>query len=99
MIIVEYYPAGEASPLPNGSRTHSFSTFDAFKEWVRNYVCIHCLVDFKEFAGRNPETIGDCLDMGCGCEIGITDETNMIVWNTKMALPENFEEMRNGQNT
>ena len=93
MIQVEYYPAYEGSPLPDGNKCYNFETFESFKDWVQSYVCRACLLDFKDCAGRNPETIKDWLEMGCGCEIGVTDDTNMIDWNSKMVLPENFEEL------
>jgi hypothetical protein len=94
MITVEYYPAGEKSPLPNGDATHSFETFDDFKAWVQSYVCIHCLVDFYEFSnGKVPTTLEHWLDMGCGCEIGVGDPNNMIDWDSQMELPNNFMEL------
>ncbi len=94
MIIVEYYPAGEASPLPNGETVHLFKTFEDFKEWVQSYVCIHCLVDFYDFYDNAiPSTLKDWLDMGCGCEIGVEDPNDLIDWDSKMKLPDNFMEL------
>jgi hypothetical protein len=92
MIIVEYYPAGENSPLPGGSREYEFETFSSFLHWVGQYVCINCLVDFTTFHEEEPKTLADWLDMGCGCEIGITDSNDMIFWDTEMKLPDNFEQ-------
>jgi hypothetical protein len=76
-IVVEYLPAGEHSPFP-----------DEFKQWVQGYVCVHCLVDYLEFRGKEPETLAHWLDMGCGCEIDVADEHNMINWDDKMEKTE-----------
>jgi hypothetical protein len=91
MIAVEYYPSGETSPLPNGQQIYTFITFQEFKRWVQSYVCVHCLVDFKEQNGYNPLTLAHWLDMGCGCEIGIDDPNSIIEQDALMVLPENFE--------
>lgn len=93
MIIVEYYPSGEQSPLPNGERMYKFDTFIEFKQWVQNYVCVHCLVDFYDFNEVVPSTLEHWLDMGCGCEIGIEDQDNIIDWNALMVLPDNFDNL------
>lgn len=90
MIIVTYIPSGESSPLPNGKTECRFDDFQTFKEWVQGYVCIHCLVDFYDFNEKIPVTLSDWLDMGCGCEIFIEDDSDMIDWDSKMVLPENF---------
>jgi hypothetical protein len=96
MIVVTYLPAGETSPLPGGLKTYGFIDFDEFKQWVQDYVCVHCLVGFKDFAGRDPETILDWLEMGCGCEIDIDYDKGDIDWNSSMILPkEYFEENEN----
>ena len=95
MIVVDFYPAGERSPFPDSSKTQwSFATHEEFKQWVQSYVCIHCLVDFYDFNQKDPETLHDWLDMGCGCEIGVTDEQNMINWDDKMIVPDNYVKMR-----
>lgn len=89
MIVVEYYPAGEPSPFPDSSaREWTFDTHEQFKDWVQGYVCVHCLVDFLEFTGKEPVTLHDWLHMGCGCEIGVTDENNMINWDDPMIMTE-----------
>jgi hypothetical protein len=93
MISVDYYPSGEGSPLPNGQSTYTFITFSEFKRWVQSYVCIHCLVDFKEQKGYDPSTLKHWLDQGCGCEIGIGDPNDKIDWDASMTLPENFEDI------
>jgi hypothetical protein len=94
MITVTYGPAGEASPLPNGKSEYTFTGFEAFKDWVQGYVCVHCLVDFY-YCNRNtaPSTLKDWLEMGCGCEIYIEDPNDMIDWDIKMQLPDNFMEL------
>lgn len=92
LIVVEYYPAGEKSPFPNPDVNEwIFETHDDFKQWVQGYVCTSCLVDFLEFRGFVPETLADWLDMGCGCEIGVTDEDKIINWEDRMTLPDNFQ--------
>ena len=90
MITVEYYPAYERSPLPNGDREHVFETYHDFKEWVKGYVCIHCLETFKAWHGKEPETLADWLDGGCGCEIGIDDPDEQICWNDIMEYPTEY---------
>lgn len=90
-IVVEYYPAGEPSPFPDPSVTEwQFKTHDEFKRWVQGYVCIHCLIDFFEFTGKEPETLHDWLHMGCGCEIGVTDDSNLIDWDDKMVKSDDY---------
>jgi len=92
-IVVEYYPAGEKSPFSDPDKTMwTFETHEQFKQWVQGYVCVYCLVDFTSFNSRRPETLHDWLEMGCGCEIGVTDESNLIVWSDTMVLPANFED-------
>ena len=84
-IIVEYLPFGEPSPFPEPDKcTWEFKTHQEFKEWVQGYVCVHCLVDFLDFRGKEPETLADWLNMGCGCEIEVTDDSNLINWDDKM---------------
>jgi hypothetical protein len=84
-ITVEWYPYGEASPFPDSTATEwEFSSHEEFKEWVQDYVCVHCLVDFLDFTKREPETLKDWLGMGCGCEIGVTDQSNIINWDALM---------------
>ena len=90
MIEVIYLPAGEKTPLPDGNVEYEFNDFTTFKQWVQDYVCIHCLIDFYNFADKLPVTLGDWLDMGCGCEIFVYDEKNMIDWDSEMILPETF---------
>lgn len=93
MIVVEYYPAGEPSPFPDSTaREWSFASHDQFKDWVQCYVCVHCLIDFFEFTGKEPVTLEDWLEMGCGCEIGVLDPQNLINWDDKMAYPESYPE-------
>jgi hypothetical protein len=93
MIEVEYYPSGSSLfPDPKSSKWH-FANAQALYDWVQSYVCQACLVDFYEFHGKYPETLKDWLDMGCGCEIGITDNHNMIDWNYAMKLPDNFDQI------
>lgn len=88
-IVVEYLPAGEHSPFPDPEKTTwSFNSHDEFKQWVQGYVCVHCLVDYLEFRGTEPETLAHWLDMGCGCEIDVADEHNMINWDDKMEKTE-----------
>jgi hypothetical protein len=88
-IVVEWYPAGEYSPFPDKEAPEwAFSSHEEFKEWVQGYVCVHCLVDFLDFTGREPETLKEWLGMGCGCEIGVTDESGMIRWDDKMIKTE-----------
>ena len=94
-IKVEYYPAFEKSPLPNPDEMEwEFQTFEEFKDWVQGYVCVHCLIDYEDLTGEQPTTLKHWLEMGCGCEIGITDESNMIDWNAKMEYPKGYEEAR-----
>lgn len=84
-IVVEWYPSGEDSPFPDPKTTEwEFGSHKEFKEWVQGYVCVHCLVDFLDFTKREPETLKDWLNMGCGCEIGVTDTDNIIKWDDKM---------------
>lgn len=93
IIKIEYIPSFiTSSPLPNGEKTYEFCTFAEFKDWVQSYVCIHCLVDFAMSNNRSPETLSEWLDMGCGCEIDIEDDTNQIDWASKMTQPSNLEE-------
>lgn len=80
-IKVVYLPAGETSPLPKGNKEHTFLSYLVFKEWVIQYVCIHCLKDFEEFYGKQPKTLGDWLAMGCGAEIYIEDLDKLIYWD------------------
>jgi hypothetical protein len=88
-ILVEYLPYGEASPFPDPTQNvWRFETHKDFKEWVQDYVCLHCLVDFLDISGKEPESLSDWLQMGCGCEIGVTDEHNMIKWDDKMEKTE-----------
>jgi len=88
-ITVEWYPAGEDSPFPDNSATEwNFVSHEEFKEWVQGYVCQHCLIDFLDFRGKEPETLKDWLDMGCGCEIGITDNGKIIKWDDQMKKTE-----------
>lgn len=95
MIVVEYYPAGEKSPFPDTNAAEwTFNTHEEFKQWVQGYVCVHCLVDFYDWHRKDPTTLADWLAMGCGCEIGVTDENNMINWDDKMIVPENYAKMR-----
>lgn len=89
LIVVEYLPAGEKSPFPDPDQiTWEFKTHQEFKEWVQDYVCVHCLVDFLDFRGKEPETLSDWLDMGCGCEIDVIDESNLIQWDDLMHKTE-----------
>lgn len=84
-IIVEYLPVCEKSPFPNPTQDKwEFKTHQEFKEWTQGYVCVHCLVDFLDFRGKEPETLNDWLDMGCGCEIEVIDESNLIQWDDVM---------------
>jgi len=78
MIAVTYLPSDERSPLPGDVRECRFDDFTAFKQWVQDYVCIHCLLDFYQFTYKAPTTLGEWLDMGCGCEIFIEDENDII---------------------
>lgn len=88
-ITVEWYPAGEDSPFPDPKATEwTFNSHQEFKEWTQGYVCNYCLVDFLEFTGKEPETLKDWLSMGCGCEIGVTDENEIIYWEDKMNMTE-----------
>lgn len=95
MIKVTYMPAYERSPLPEDAREYIFLTFQEFKEWVQNYVCTSCLLDFYDMNGEDPSDLGDWLDMGCGCEIEIDEGEYPIDWHSPMELPENFEELKN----
>jgi hypothetical protein len=92
MILVKHLPANEASPLPGGLKVYGFIDFNEFKEWVQNYVCVGCLVDFKDFTDRDPSTIFDWLEMGCGCEIKIEHDKGDIDWSAKMKLPKEYFE-------
>ena len=91
MILVEYYPKSEHSVLPNNGREYEFTDVDEFLEWVQKYVCIYCLIDFRDTYDANPLTLSDWLEFGCGCEIGITDTKQEIDWDYHMTLPANFE--------
>lgn len=93
MITVDYYPAGERSPLPNGKETYDFNTFQEFKDWVQSYVCVHCLVEYQELENEEPSTLSHWLEMGCGCEIGIEDPKDMIDWDAKMNLPQRYHDI------
>jgi hypothetical protein len=99
MIAVTYLPAGEVSPLPGGLKSYAFIDFDEFKNWVQDYVCVHCLVDFKEFTGKDPITIADWLEMGCGCEIDIEYDEGDIDWDSKMILPKEYFERIKDEST
>lgn len=90
MITVEYYPMGEYSPLPDGKRIVTFNTHVDFKDWVKSYVCVHCLEDFKEWYSKEPETLGDWLWGGCGCEIGVEDPDDQIHWDDIMEYPTDY---------
>ena len=84
MIRVTYMPSGEAGPFENSATEKDFETFNEFKDFVKNYVCEHCLVDFKDWEDRETLTIADYLSMGCGAEIFVEDEENMIDWEYKV---------------
>lgn len=84
IIKVSYLPSDGANIFGTGERDHEFNTFDEFVVWVRNYVCEYCLDDFREYANREPITIEDWLSMGCGCELDIEDDHDMIDWDFKM---------------
>ena len=91
MIKVEYLPFSTNTPLPDPTKTEwVFESHADFKQWVQNYVCIHCLVDFYDLKRQDPKTLDDWLTMGCGCEIDVTDEENEILWDDLMTLPENY---------
>jgi hypothetical protein len=93
-ITVEWYPAGEDSPFPDPKAIEwAFNSHEEFKEWVQGYVCVHCLVDYLGFRGKEPETLKDWLNMGCGCEIGITDESSMINWNAPMIKTDEVKQI------
>ena len=91
-ILVEYLPWSEPSPFPDPTQNvWKFENHKDFKEWVQEYVCEHCLVDFLDFRGREPETLSDWLDMGCGCEIEVTDKSNLIHWNDQMIKTDHIK--------
>lgn len=90
MIVVEYFPIGERSPLPNGAKSVQFDTHADFKDWVKSYVCIHCLENFKDFYQKEPTTLSDWLWGGCGCEIGVEDQDNQIHWDDVMEYPTDY---------
>lgn len=95
MIEVEYYPVFLiASPLPNKEKEYIFQTYEEFKEWVQSYVCVNCLLDFELFTCRQPKTIHDWLEMGCGCEIGIADPDNIIQWEDEMIYTQEYLDYR-----
>lgn len=85
-IAVRYLPAMNRSEGPFGNylNTQKFASQKEFVDWVYGYVCIHCLHDYKAFYGRDPETLGEWLDMGCGAEIEIVGDVN---YRQKMTLP------------
>jgi hypothetical protein len=94
-IVVEFYPAGEKSPFPNPDVSDwTFNSHDELKQWVQDYVCIHCLVDFYDSHQKDPETLDDWMSMGCGCEVGVTDDSNMINWDDRMIVPKEYPKMR-----
>jgi len=99
MIVATFLPSGEKSPLPGGLEIYAFFNFDEFKRWVQDYVCVNCLVDFKELMGKDPSTIEDWLEMGCGCELDLEYDEGDIDWEAKMTLPaeyfEYFERIEN----
>ncbi len=99
MIVVTFLPSGEASPLPGGLKTYAFIDFDEFKQWVQAYVCFWCLVDFKDFAEKDPVTIADWLSMGCGCEIRIESDEGDIDWDAPMVLPKKYFEEDEDEST
>lgn len=90
-IKVEYYPAFEKSPFPNPDVSEwEFESHEEFKEWVQGYVCVHCLIDYEEWTGKQPTTLGHWLHMGCGCEIGVDDTDNIIDWDDEMEYTETY---------
>lgn len=90
MITVKYYPSGEYSPLPGGARKYDFDTYYEFKQWVKSYVCIHCLHEFKDWHEKEPTTLSDWLWGGCGCEIGVEDTDDQIHWDDVMEYPTDY---------
>lgn len=91
MITVEYLPSDPVSPFPDSTQfTWKFETYSEFKEWVQGYVCVHCLVNFEELNGRQPKTLKDWLDMGCGCEIMIDDDRGLVDWEDEMKYTEAY---------
>ena len=84
MIAVEYYPACEKSPLPNGESKYTFATSADFVAWVKTYVCNHCINHYENFHKSKATTLTHWLWGGCGCEIGITDENKLINWEEEM---------------
>ena len=80
MITVTYLPAGERGPFKDGATEGVFNTHAEFKRWVKSYVCEHCLESFEDFIGRKAISIGDYMEMGCGCEVHVEDPNNLIDW-------------------
>lgn len=90
MIHVTYHPSGP-SPFPDpSSNTHTFADAASFYDWVQGYTCAYCLHAFYEDQGKLPKSLADWLHWGCGFEIDVTDDDNIIDWDHPMTLPDDF---------
>jgi hypothetical protein len=59
---------------------------------LQNYVCVYCLIDFKDFSGKDPNVVIDWLYTGCAHELHVECDEECIDWYSPMILPKEYFE-------